>query len=414
MYLKQGRSGWFGHVLLHLCFLVPFAWATPVFGQGFSSATPAREFIHLNGQVVAIENNGQGTTGPGGGYQYVRTLTIDGTKLTANLTNFPVLFAETVSSLASSAYGGHVQNPNGYDILFTSDAAGMHKLNWEVESYDGASGAVVDWIQIPSLPHGVTTTIYMFYGNANVATDPSNRTATWDSTFTAVYHFGAAFGGDSTGHANNATASGPVSGAGQIGTGANFAAGGYLSAPDSALIDSGTGTWGFWFRDDGPPIVPGGQKMVKEPANPYFVAGCAAVLTKADTHDSVNGIGFATCNGSLFVQAKNATTATQTPGITTTAGWHQAAFAFTSGGSYSYYEDGALMQSGSLISFSISSANPLRIGLSLDPGWPATYIGSLDEVRLSGAVRSAAWVATEYYNQSEPTTFVTVGNEAAR
>ncbi len=104
------------------------------FSQGLSSSTPAKEFIRLNGQVVAIENNPQGSTGPGAGYQYVRTLTIDGTQLTGDLTNFPVLFSAAVPSLALSTNGGHVQNANGYDILFTSDAAGTQKLSWEVIS----------------------------------------------------------------------------------------------------------------------------------------------------------------------------------------------------------------------------------------------------------------------------------------
>ena len=41
--------------------------------------------------------------------------------------------------------------------------------------------------------------------------------------------------------------------------------------------------------------------------------------------------------------------------------------------------------------------------------WPATY---LDEVRLSSSVRSAAWVTTEYNNQSSPGTFITIGSES--
>ena len=40
--------------------------------------------------------------------------------------------------------------------------------------------------------------------------------------------------------------------------------------------------------------------------------------------------------------------------------------------------------------------------------WPATY---LDEVRLSTSLRSAAWITTEYNNQSSPGTFITMGNE---
>src|SRR5205823_10016443 len=41
--------------------------------------------------------------------------------------------------------------------------------------------------------------------------------------------------------------------------------------------------------------------------------------------------------------------------------------------------------------------------------WPATY---LDEVRLSSSTRSAAWITTEYNNQSSPGTFITIGSES--
>jgi hypothetical protein len=39
-------------------------------------------------------------------------------------------------------------------------------------------------------------------------------------------------------------------------------------------------------------------------------------------------------------------------------------------------------------------------------------LGSLDEVRVSNAVRSADWIATEYNNQSSPATFYTLGSES--
>jgi hypothetical protein len=382
----------------------------------------------MNGQVVAVEMNSQGYTGGGGGgssgYHYVRSLVIDGTHISTNLSNFPILLNATISSLATTANGGHVQNANGFDVLFTADSAGATKLSWEVESYNPATGAVLYWIKVPLITHGTTTKIYMFYGNSAITTDQSNRTATWDSYFTAVYHFenGDQFGYDSTIHAYNATAmTGVAPGTGTVGYAANFAGGGYLSVPDTPLFDQGSGTWEFWFKDDGPPVVPGSSsttsasQTTQSGATPNFVSDCAAVLTKADSYDSINGIGFATCNGGLFVQAKagQQNVATQTKNIVTTKGWHHAAYSFTSGQTYAYYDDGALLDSGSLLSFTISSANPLRIGKSLTAAWPDEYIGSLDELRFSNVVRSADWISTEHYNISSPASFVTIGAEAA-
>jgi hypothetical protein len=39
-------------------------------------------------------------------------------------------------------------------------------------------------------------------------------------------------------------------------------------------------------------------------------------------------------------------------------------------------------------------------------------LGTLDEIRVSNAVRSADWIATEYNNQSSPGTFYTLGSES--
>ena len=37
--------------------------------------------------------------------------------------------------------------------------------------------------------------------------------------------------------------------------------------------------------------------------------------------------------------------------------------------------------------------------------------GALDEVRISNIVRSAAWISTEYNNQSSPSTFYSVSSD---
>jgi hypothetical protein len=39
--------------------------------------------------------------------------------------------------------------------------------------------------------------------------------------------------------------------------------------------------------------------------------------------------------------------------------------------------------------------------------------GTMDEIRISGVVRSADWIATEYNNQFSPATFYTVGAQQA-
>ena len=113
----------------------------------------------------------RGTVRHGKGYGYRRVLTINHTQVpNTDQTNFPYLFNTTDPLLATTAYNGHVASPNGYDIIFTSDAAGQNILNYEMEEYNPATGQVVAWVQIPLLSHTQDTVIYVWYGNASVTT----------------------------------------------------------------------------------------------------------------------------------------------------------------------------------------------------------------------------------------------------
>lgn len=123
------------------------------------------------------------------GYNYVRAITIDHTKVpNTDLTSFPFLFTTTDTALATSANGGHVLNANGYDIIFTSDAAGTQLLDYEVESYNAATGQIVAWVRIPTLSHSTDTVIYLLYGNSSVTASQQNTKSVWDSNYGGVFH----------------------------------------------------------------------------------------------------------------------------------------------------------------------------------------------------------------------------------
>src|SRR5271169_789990 len=123
------------------------------------------------------------------GYSYSRPITIDHTKVPhTDQANFPVLISGTYPYLASTSNGGNVTSANGYDILFTADAGGTTPLAFEQESYSPSTGAVTYWVKVPTLSHTSDTVIYLFYGNASVSSDPSNKTGVWDSNYQGVWH----------------------------------------------------------------------------------------------------------------------------------------------------------------------------------------------------------------------------------
>jgi hypothetical protein len=66
-----------------------------------------------------------------------RPILINHTKVpNTDQVNFAVPISGVYSFLANVANGGEVQNTNGYDIIFTSDCAGLQQLNHQIESYD--------------------------------------------------------------------------------------------------------------------------------------------------------------------------------------------------------------------------------------------------------------------------------------
>jgi len=163
-------------------------------------------------------------------YAYRRAITIDHTKVSnTDQSSFPVLISGTYSYLATIANGGDVTSASGYDVIFTSDAAGTNALAFERESYSSSTGAVIFWVKIPTLSHTADTVIYVFYGNGSISSDQSNKTAVWDSNFAGVWHMGDNAANttvsDSTSNGRNGTAAANTSTktiAGEIGNALSF------------------------------------------------------------------------------------------------------------------------------------------------------------------------------------------------
>src|SRR6185437_7851368 len=146
----------------------------------------------------------------GNSYSYSRTITIAHSKVpNTDQSGFPVLVNITDATLKTVANGGHVQNSNGYDMIFTSDSSGASVLNYERDVYNSSTGQLITWVNIPTLSHTADTTIYLWYGSATVVGDESNRTAVWDSNYQGVWHFSnAGSPADSTSNGNTLTNNG--------------------------------------------------------------------------------------------------------------------------------------------------------------------------------------------------------------
>ena len=334
------------------------------------------------------------------GYSGRRTVVIDHTKVpNTDQTNFPMLFSGTYTYLATTANGGGVTNSNGYDIIFTSDAGGTSILPFERESYNATTGTVLFWVQIPTLSHTSDTTIYLFYGNSSVTSDPSNKTGVWDSNYKGVWHLpngSTLSGNDSTADGytltnNNSTAAttGKIDGAASFNGSNNYLSNSSLSIPAGSSI-----TISFWNYQTQANLQNAASFTIGNSDNPNRIA---ALVPYSDStvywdYGSWNGGGRISTSYSSYLGA-----------------WTYVTLKYDASSTiHSIYLNGALATS------STNSNAPQATETGIDVGtWPLFNFyshASMDEFRVSTIARSADWIATEYNNQSSPSTFYNEGS----
>lgn len=338
-------------------------------------------------------------------------------------TNFPMLVSSTVSSWASSGNGGNVQNlttaPNGVqepaDLVFATSSAncGTANLNFETESYTSSTGALIDWVNVPSLSAG--SVIYACYDNSSVTTDQSHPSSTWNSQYQDVFHFpnGTILNAsDSTANANNgtihtvtATTTGEIDGAGN-----------YNGSSDITLKSSQdyyNFTAESWVN-----YIQGGQieTIVSNKGT-----GCTAGSTNDGYALYVNS--YNTSDENLVFEVGNnggctAHTFKDSTTLIVPGKWTDVAVTYASStGSASLFVNGSLIVSTSSLAKNLqtnSSTNPFTIGaFAYNTNVPYYISGRIDETRISNAVLSPSWILTEYNNQSSPSTFYAVGAQTA-
>lgn len=115
---------------------------------------------------------------------YRKKITIQSSKVEADLDNFPVLINITDEEF------GHVAKDNGGDIRVTK-ADGTTEIPREVEKFVKATGELVLWTKV-DVKGDSNVDIYIYYGNSDASEPPpdSNYGAekVWDDNFRMVQH----------------------------------------------------------------------------------------------------------------------------------------------------------------------------------------------------------------------------------
>jgi hypothetical protein len=330
-------------------------------------------------------------------WQYRKQITINYTKVSANLIDFPVLI-----SLSSDANLASHARSDGWDIVFTSSDK-KTKLNHELEKYNSTTGNLVAWVKVPTISSTSNTVLYMYYGNPT-SSNQQNCAGVW-SSYVAVYHFMDGSGSKITDSTlqNNSTLYGGGSHwtSGQIGGAYNFdGINDYAVITASTAFDKSTYTIEAWAKPNTPQAwadIMGQNNTTNGPTKFQFAAGSASTNLASD------------------FGANNAWHTLEAVGALSNNAWNSYTDRIDMANTnQSLWKNGIIVASQTQTAYPCTYANGSAIGIGADAFGAYKFKGTIDELRFSSIALSANWIKTEYNNQKDPSTFYSVALEMTK
>ena len=332
-------------------------------------------------------------------WTYRQKITIDNTKVSADLTDFPVYV--DLSDLSADFFSN--VKTDGSDIRVTKDD-GTTEVPREVVSIDtsGSTGEL-HFKADGTLSSSTDTDFYIYYGNAS-ATEPAvtatyGRNNVWDTNYLGVWHLeetpnGSAYDVvDSTGNNFDMRAAGttPTSTTGQLGKGVQFAGGRlYSNATWQANQPITMEAWIYLTSTGNQTVFGTGADSLANRRNLLMFGG-----TKIQ-HTEVGGD--VRQNGSIAIN-----------------NWHYVCTtkdAVGGAGSVSLYANGnfeasTLLNPSYPPSTTTGATNNIFLGSNVSG--TETLSGIIDEARFSTTERTSDWISTQYNNQNSASTFYSAG-----
>jgi hypothetical protein len=337
-------------------------------------------------------------------WNYRKTLTINSNKVSADLTNFPVLVSLTDTDLSTHAQA------DGDDFVFTLRDGTV--LKHEIESYASSTGTLVAWAKMPTLSSSQDTDVFMYYGNAGVASQEDAENV-WDESFVLVQHLeeeGTGTRYDSTKFNNDASLAGyyednEATSNAKIGRAHWNQMNEGILIPDSSSISGlRAATLSGWINADNfglnYPMLFGKSNFNDNREHRIRFETTAENISH---HISNDGEDPATFENSIDYD-----------GVIATGTWHYVVGTFDTDDSntLNLYIDGQHVDTdtgeagpiyNATSSFSIGSYGDVTTGYEFE--------GLIDEVRYANVARSADWIETEYNNQNDPASFFSHSSE---
>ena len=297
------------------------------------------------------------------------------------LANFPVSVRISESAIAGFHYADCAAD--GADIAF-EDSNG-NPLDREIDVWDPYGESLV-WVRLPLLVNG--TAFAMTYSDAAVTAQPHCQTngAVWrPAGYVGVWHMNSTSPADASCSGNDGTGAGSVALAtGVVGSGLSYPnTSSYVSCgssqAESALTANGYTIegWVNLANTSGNKALFGKSGFIS-----YRLEGSSVKITTPGVADYSNISG--------FINAANE--------------WHQFTLSFipnTTGGA-KHYLDGVLKAAQDTGAIN-NTTGSIEMWLGRNQwGGGQSFVGLLDEYRLSATIRSADWIAASYATASSP------------
>ena len=269
--------GWFnaGSVIPVSASASPGFVFTSFSGALTGSATPQSLTLNAPASVTAnfSAQSSSSWYSTGGAWSNRKAVTIDHTRVSGSLSNFPVVISITDANLQASA------KPDGSDILFTA-ADGLTKLNHQLDSYNSSTGQLIAWVSVPALSSAANTTLYLYYGNPT-ASPQQNPSAVWDSNYLGVWRLpngSTLSASDSTSNAFSGVVNGVIPTAGVVGGGASNPSANH-SITFTGPNPGATATFEFWINPTGASSNDYGGVLTHNSSSASSIAAPAASST---------------------------------------------------------------------------------------------------------------------------------------
>lgn len=309
-------------------------------------------------------------------------------------TNFTLLITIYDSDLRNDVQA------DGDDIAFAEDNSWLdHEFESFTQAFNDSHAELIAWIRIPSLTS--STEIEMYYGNSTLGSQ-ENPSGVWDSSFAGVWHLGEPSGDalDSTAYGIDGTVTGDVTRgqAGKIedsiysdGSNGNI----NMGDPVDEHLDFGTGgfTIAFWFNCDGT----NQNWVIMQCKNAYDTGQGFRIEVTPSVDTLVVYVSDGSNSGSTSPEL-----ATE---FDTWVFWVIQVDRVAD--ELHLWKNGVDSAEDSDISSvgSVSSTDDLTLMNNYVLGW-------LDEVQFSNIKRSDDWIVTQFNNQNNPESFISIGVES--